>query len=54
LLLPFAISSIYTNRIPQQTGYAYAKGSDEYMGLYNLQTSTLAETAQSFFVVGSC
>lgn len=36
-------------------GYARANGSDQVMGLYNVfLTSTLAQTAAGYYVVGSC
>lgn len=36
-------------------GYAYANGSSQSMGLNNLfYTSTLAETAAGYYVIGSC
>jgi chitodextrinase len=36
-------------------GYAYAVGSDDYMGLYNTFYRTrLAETASGYYIVGAC
>jgi len=36
-------------------GYALANGSNQSMGLYNtFFTSTLAQTAQGYYIVGSC
>lgn len=37
------------------SGYALANGSNQNMGLYNIFfTSTLAQTAEGYYVVGSC
>ncbi|WP_206077437.1 hypothetical protein [Massilia sp. HP4] len=36
-------------------GYALANGSNQNMGLYNtFFTSTLAQTAQGYYIVGNC
>jgi len=45
---------VQAGRAYQEGGFCYAVGSNDYMGLYNLQITTLAETAQAFYVVGSC
>jgi len=45
---------VQAGRAYNSLGYCYATGSNDYMGLYNLQITTLAETAQSYFIVGAC
>jgi len=43
------------NRAYQQAGIAYALGSDDYMGLWNVAVITnLAETSEGYFIVGNC
>ena len=46
---------VVAGRAYHSLGYAYAVGSDDLLGLYNLfYTSTLAETAPGYYIVGSC
>ena len=36
-------------------GYAYAKGSNQNMGLYNtFYTTTLAQTSPGYYIIGNC
>ena len=46
---------VASDRAYVSVGYAYALGSDDYMGLYNtFYRSTLSETAPDYFIVGEC
>ncbi len=46
---------VQANRATTSGSYAYAVGSGDSMGFYNIfYTSTLAETAENYFEVGSC
>ncbi len=46
---------VQANRATTNGLYAYAVGSGDSLGLYNLfYTSTLAETSDNYFEVGSC
>ena len=36
-------------------GYAYANGSNQYMGLWNIYTvKTLKQTATNYYTIGTC
>lgn len=42
-------------RAHQQYGYAYANGSNQYMGLWNTYTTTtLKQTGSNYYVIGTC
>ena len=42
-------------RAHQSLGYAWAKGSNQNMGLWNVFiTTTLKQTATNFYVIGTC
>jgi hypothetical protein len=42
-------------RATQTGGYTYAKGSNQNMGLWNtFVTTTLKQTAPSYYVIGTC
>jgi poly(hydroxyalkanoate) depolymerase family esterase len=46
---------VQAGRAYEQSGYTYALGSNQYMGLYNtFYTQTLAETAPAYYVIGNC
>ncbi len=46
---------VQSNRATTNGIYAFAVGSGDNMGLYNLfYTTTLAETSANFFEVGNC
>jgi len=46
---------VQENRASTDGAYAYAIGSGEKLGLYNMfYSATLAQTADNFFVVGTC
>jgi poly(3-hydroxybutyrate) depolymerase len=46
---------VSAGRATQSGGYAYAKGSGQNMGLWNVfVTTTLKQTAPNYYVVGSC
>jgi len=46
---------VAAGRAYQQLGYVYAKGSDQYMGLYNtFETKTLAEISKDYYIIGNC
>lgn len=48
-------AQVQAGRAYQSLGYAYAKGSNQKMGLYNtFYTTTLAQTASGYFVIGNC
>ncbi|MBB3167676.1 extracellular catalytic domain type 1 short-chain-length polyhydroxyalkanoate depolymerase [Simiduia aestuariiviva] len=48
-------SHVQAGRATTSGGYAYAKGSGGYMGLYNTYySSTLAQTAPNYFIIGNC
>ncbi|MFL0805109.1 MAG: PHB depolymerase family esterase [Agarilytica sp.] len=49
------VSHVSSGRATVLFGLVYAKGSNNYMGLYNIFTvRTLAETSSNYYVVGSC
>ena len=46
---------VQAGRAHASGGYALANGSNQNMGLYNtFFTSTLAQTAQGYYIVGNC
>lgn len=46
---------VSAGRATQSLGYAYAKGSNQNMGLWNLFiTTTLKQTGPSYYVIGTC
>ena len=46
---------VQAGRAHQAGGYAYANGSNQNMGLWNLfVTTTLKQTAANYFVIGTC
>lgn len=48
-------SHVQAGRARSSSGFALAKGSDQNMGLNNFfTTSTLAQTAPGYFVIGNC
>ncbi len=49
------VSHVSSGRATVLFGLVYAKGSNNYMGLYNIFTvRTVAETSSNYYVVGSC
>ena len=49
------VAHVYAGRAYHQTGFAYALGSNEYMGVWNVFfSSTLAQTGPEYYIVGSC
>jgi hypothetical protein len=46
---------VSAGRATQSGGYAYAKGSNQNMGLWNVfVTTTLKNTAPNYYVIGTC
>ena len=46
---------VQANRAYQQGGYAYANGSGQNMGLWNVfYTTTLKQTGSNYYVIGTC
>jgi poly(3-hydroxybutyrate) depolymerase len=46
---------VTAGRATQSGGYAWAKGSNQNMGLYNtFVTTTLAQTAAGYYIIGNC
>jgi hypothetical protein len=46
---------VQAGRAHQSGGYAYANGSNQNMGLWNLYvTTTLKQTGANYYVIGTC
>lgn len=46
---------VSAGRVTTSGGYAYARGSNQNMGLYNVfYTTTLKMTAPNYHVIGTC
>ncbi|MFZ2987237.1 MAG: hypothetical protein WA086_04535, partial [Ideonella sp.] len=46
---------VSAGRATQSGGYAFAKGSNQNMGLWNVFiTTTLKNTAPNYYVIGTC